>query len=67
MSRDAAGRWFVSILVEDPTVVPLPPVTPAVGVDAGITSLLTLSHPIPGVSDEEGKTSACVTCCATGA
>ncbi|MEU8263664.1 RNA-guided endonuclease TnpB family protein [Micromonospora sp. NPDC048999] len=55
VSRDAAGRWFVSILVEDPTVRPLPAVTPAVGVDAGITSLLTLSHPIPGLSDEEGK------------
>ncbi|MEU3453579.1 RNA-guided endonuclease TnpB family protein [Micromonospora sp. NPDC006766] len=55
VSRDPAGRWFVSILVEDPTVEPLPPATPAVGVDAGITSLLTLSHPIPGISDEDGK------------
>ncbi|MFF4879644.1 RNA-guided endonuclease InsQ/TnpB family protein [Micromonospora sp. NPDC000668] len=43
VSRDAAGRWFVSLLVEDPTVTPLPPVDTAVGVDAGITSLLTLS------------------------
>jgi IS605 OrfB family transposase len=43
VSRDAAGRWFVSLLVEDPTVKPLPATTPAVGVDAGITSLLTLS------------------------
>jgi putative transposase len=43
VSRDAAGRWFVSLLVEDPTVVPLPPVEQVVGVDAGITSLLTLS------------------------
>ncbi|MFE9201288.1 RNA-guided endonuclease InsQ/TnpB family protein [Micromonospora sp. NPDC007230] len=55
VSRDAAGRWFVSILVEDPTVTPLPPVAAEVGVDAGITSLLTLSHPIPGMSDERGK------------
>ncbi|MEU8264847.1 RNA-guided endonuclease TnpB family protein [Micromonospora sp. NPDC048999] len=55
VSRDAAGRWFVSILVEDPAVVPLPLVGTEVGVDAGITSLLTLSHPIPGVSDERGK------------
>ncbi|MDH6464590.1 putative transposase [Micromonospora sp. A200] len=43
VSRDAAGRWFVSILVEDPTVEPLPPVDAEIGVDAGITSLLTLS------------------------
>ncbi|MFG3690992.1 RNA-guided endonuclease InsQ/TnpB family protein [Micromonospora sp. NPDC047740] len=55
VSRDAAGRWFVSILVEDPTVKPLPPVAAEVGVDAGITSLLTLSRPISGVSDEQGK------------
>ncbi|WP_198940179.1 hypothetical protein [Micromonospora sp. CB01531] len=26
VSRDVAGRWFVSILVEDPAVKPLPPV-----------------------------------------
>ncbi|MFU8854994.1 RNA-guided endonuclease InsQ/TnpB family protein [Micromonospora sp. SL1-18] len=55
VSRDAAGCWFVSLLVEDPMVQPLPTVTPELGVDAGITSLLTLSHPIPGVSDEQGK------------
>ncbi|MFU8850644.1 RNA-guided endonuclease InsQ/TnpB family protein [Micromonospora sp. SL1-18] len=55
VSRDAAGRWFVSILIEDPAVKTLPPVTAEVGVDAGITTLLTLSHPIPGVSDEHGK------------
>ncbi|WP_089006923.1 RNA-guided endonuclease InsQ/TnpB family protein [Micromonospora viridifaciens] len=55
VARDAAGRWFVSLLVEDPTVQPLPPVSAEVGVDAGITSLLTLSPPMPGVSDEDGK------------
>ena len=43
VSRDAAGRWYVSILVEDPTVRPLPATEAAVGVDAGITSLVTLS------------------------
>lgn len=43
VSRDPAGRWHVSILVEDPTVQPLPPVADLVGVDAGITSLATLS------------------------
>lgn len=43
VSRDAAGRWFVSMLVDDPTVAPLPDVKGKVGVDAGITSLFTLS------------------------
>ncbi len=43
VSCDHAGRWFVSLLVEDPSVRPLPPLETAVGVDAGITSLVTLS------------------------
>jgi putative transposase len=43
VSRDPAGRWFVSLLVEDPTVHPLPPRGSLVGLDAGLTSLLTLS------------------------
>jgi putative transposase len=43
VSRDAAGRWFVSLLVEDATVQPLPPSAARVGIDAGITSLVTLS------------------------
>jgi putative transposase len=42
VSRDPAGRWFVSILVET-TVEPLPHVDSAAGIDAGITSLITLS------------------------
>jgi putative transposase len=42
VSRDAAGRWFVSLLVEE-RVRALPAVERAVGVDAGITSLVTLS------------------------
>ncbi|MEV7010466.1 RNA-guided endonuclease TnpB family protein [Streptosporangium sp. NPDC051022] len=42
VSRDAAGRWFVSLLVEE-AISPLPPVEAAVGVDAGITALATLS------------------------
>ncbi|WP_405582712.1 RNA-guided endonuclease InsQ/TnpB family protein [Streptomyces sp. NBC_01092] len=42
VSHDSAGRWFVSMLVED-TVVPAPATTAAVGLDAGITSLVTLS------------------------
>ncbi|MDR6981049.1 putative transposase [Streptomyces sp. 3330] len=42
VSQDAAGRWFVSLLCED-TIAPAPATTHAVGIDAGITSLLTLS------------------------
>ncbi|WP_283136212.1 RNA-guided endonuclease InsQ/TnpB family protein [Rhizohabitans arisaemae] len=42
VSRDAAGRWFVSVLVEE-RIAPLPPVDATVGVDAGITALATLS------------------------
>jgi putative transposase len=36
VSKDAAGRWFVSILVEE-KITPLAPVDAVVGVDAGIT------------------------------
>ncbi|RKN07898.1 RNA-guided endonuclease InsQ/TnpB family protein [Streptomyces radicis] len=42
VSRDAAGRWFVSLLCED-TPAPVPATGAAVGIDAGITSLVTLS------------------------
>jgi putative transposase len=42
VSRDAAGRWFVSLLCED-TIKALPAADQAVGIDAGITSLVTLS------------------------
>ncbi|RKN04604.1 RNA-guided endonuclease InsQ/TnpB family protein [Streptomyces radicis] len=42
VSRDAAGRWFVSLLCED-TVTEAPATGAAVGIDAGITSLVTLS------------------------
>ncbi|MBO3735819.1 RNA-guided endonuclease InsQ/TnpB family protein [Glycomyces niveus] len=42
VSRDAAGRWFVSLLIEE-DIPSLPRRSEAVGVDAGITSLLTLS------------------------
>jgi putative transposase len=42
VSRDAAGRWHISILAECP-VQTLPPTTSAVGIDTGITSLVTLS------------------------
>ncbi|MGW5444647.1 RNA-guided endonuclease InsQ/TnpB family protein [Streptomyces asiaticus] len=43
VSQDAAGRWFVSLLCEDPGVKPLPTTDVAVGVDAGLDHLLTLS------------------------
>lgn len=43
VSRDAAGRWFVSLLCRDPSVKPLPAVDTAVGVDVGLDHLLTLS------------------------
>ncbi|MGY3201142.1 IS605 OrfB family transposase [Streptomyces sp. TE5632] len=43
VSQDAAGRWFVSLLCEDPAVRPLPATGTAVGIDAGLTHLLTLS------------------------
>ena len=43
VSQDAAGRWYVSLLVEDPTVRPLPAINTAVGVDVGLDHLLTLS------------------------
>ncbi|MET7766599.1 transposase, partial [Streptomyces sp. NPDC005393] len=42
VSRDSAGRWFVSMLLED-TIVPAPATDAAIGLDAGITSLVTLS------------------------
>lgn len=42
VSRDSAGRWFVSMLCED-TITPAPATNAAVGLDAGITSLVTLS------------------------
>lgn len=42
VSRDSAGRWFVSLLCED-TPAPLPRTTNAVGIDAGLTTLVTLS------------------------
>uniref|UniRef100_UPI000CD4C7F5 RNA-guided endonuclease InsQ/TnpB family protein n=2 Tax=unclassified Streptomyces TaxID=2593676 RepID=UPI000CD4C7F5 len=43
VSQDAAGRWFVSLLCEDPSVRPLPVSSNAVGVDVGLDHLLTLS------------------------
>ncbi|MEU3342516.1 RNA-guided endonuclease TnpB family protein [Streptomyces sp. NPDC006668] len=42
VSRHAAGRWFVSLLCED-SIAAAPAPQAAVGLDAGITSLVTLS------------------------
>ncbi|MET9894498.1 RNA-guided endonuclease TnpB family protein [Streptomyces sp. NPDC006465] len=43
VSQDPAGRWFVSLLVDDPSVQPLPATDTAVGIDVGLNHLLTLS------------------------
>nr|WP_256094775.1 transposase [Streptomyces sp. EN27] len=43
VSQDAAGRWFVSMLCGDPSIEPLPATDAAVGIDAGLDHLLTLS------------------------
>ncbi|MET7662883.1 RNA-guided endonuclease TnpB family protein [Streptomyces sp. NPDC005356] len=43
VSQDAAGRWFVSLLCEDPSVSPLPVTDQAVGIDVGLDHLLALS------------------------
>lgn len=40
---DAAGRWFVCLLVNDHTDKALPQINKAVGIDAGITSLMATS------------------------
>ncbi|MCX4692937.1 RNA-guided endonuclease TnpB family protein [Streptomyces sp. NBC_01408] len=42
VSRDSAGRWFVSLLCDD-TPAPMPTTTNVVGLDAGLTTLITLS------------------------
>jgi len=43
VSQDASGRWFVSLLCADHTLKPLPATDSAVGIDAGLDHLLTLS------------------------
>lgn len=40
---EPSGRWTVSLLVDDQTVKPLPPSNASIGIDAGITSLITTS------------------------
>ncbi|MFG2334242.1 RNA-guided endonuclease InsQ/TnpB family protein [Streptomyces sp. NPDC048604] len=43
VSQDAAGRWFVSLLCDDPGIKPLFSTGTAVGIDVGLNHLLTLS------------------------
>nr|WP_168515837.1 RNA-guided endonuclease TnpB family protein [Streptomyces sp. S1D4-11]QIZ00846.1 IS200/IS605 family element transposase accessory protein TnpB [Streptomyces sp. S1D4-11] len=43
VSQDAAGRWFVSMLCDDPGIRHLPASDAAVGIDAGLDHLLSLS------------------------
>jgi putative transposase len=40
---EPSGRWTVSLLVDDQTIQPFPKTNAAVGIDAGITSLITTS------------------------
>ena len=40
---DARGRWFVSLLVDNPTIKSLPACNKSVGLDMGISSLLATS------------------------
>ncbi|MEU9048773.1 MULTISPECIES: RNA-guided endonuclease TnpB family protein [unclassified Kitasatospora] len=54
VSQDSAGRWFVSVLCDD-RPAPMPVTNAAVGIDAGIASLLVLSRPIEGLTDGHGK------------
>jgi putative transposase len=42
VTRDPADRYFVSFLVEE-EVVPLPPTTAVIGLDTGVSALVTLS------------------------
>ncbi len=40
---DPSGRWFVSLLVDDYTIEVLPPTKKQVGIDAGVSSLISTS------------------------
>ena len=40
---EPSGRWFVSLLVDDDTIETLPPTKKQVGIDAGVTSLISTS------------------------
>lgn len=40
---EPSGRWFVSLLIDDYTVETLPPTSKQIGIDAGVTSLISTS------------------------
>ena len=44
VKREPSGRWFVSILVDDLEIKPLQKTEKKVGIDVGITSLITTSN-----------------------
>jgi putative transposase len=44
VSLSPCGRWHVSMLVDDPTIQPLPRVESCIGVDLGLKSLLITSE-----------------------
>ena len=41
VSLHPSGRWHISLKVDDPTIQPLPPVERSIGLDAGISALVT--------------------------
>lgn len=41
---DARGRWYVSLLVDNPSIKSLPSVDKSIGLDLGITSLIAISN-----------------------
>ncbi|MDJ0510110.1 MAG: RNA-guided endonuclease TnpB family protein [Crocosphaera sp.] len=41
---DPSGRWFVSILVKDPTIKSIPKTGKKIGINLGITNLITTSE-----------------------
>jgi putative transposase len=41
VSLHASGRWHISLKVDDPTIQPLPPVERSIGLDMGISTLVT--------------------------
>jgi putative transposase len=40
---EPSGRWFVCLLIDDLTIEPLPPTDKKVGIDAGVSSLISTS------------------------
>jgi putative transposase len=41
VSLHPSGRWHISLKVDDPTIQPLPPAERSIGLDAGISALVT--------------------------